>query len=57
MYIRSKEESVRRKRNGLVSHILLHRGGLPDVSLTGPGRTLSRGRGGGSTITLRSRST
>jgi|SRR5215207_5447772 len=32
--MRSKEESARRKRNGLVSHILLQRGNLPDVSLT-----------------------
>jgi mannose-6-phosphate isomerase-like protein (cupin superfamily) len=34
MYMRSKEESARRERNGLVSHILLQRGDLPAVSLT-----------------------
>ena len=34
MYTRSKEESPRRERNGLVSHILLQRGDLSDVGLT-----------------------
>ncbi|CAN5271298.1 hypothetical protein BH24ACT19_BH24ACT19_20840 [soil metagenome] len=34
MYTRSKEESSRRERGGLVSHILLQRGDLPDVGLT-----------------------
>jgi mannose-6-phosphate isomerase-like protein (cupin superfamily) len=34
MYTRSKEESPRRERGGLVSHILLQRGDLPDVGLT-----------------------
>lgn len=34
MYTRSKEESPRRERSGLVSHILLQRGDLPDVGLT-----------------------
>ena len=34
MYMRSKEESARREWIELVSHILLQRGDLPDVSLT-----------------------
>jgi mannose-6-phosphate isomerase-like protein (cupin superfamily) len=34
MNTRSKEESPRRERNGLVSHILLQRGDLSDVGLT-----------------------
>jgi mannose-6-phosphate isomerase-like protein (cupin superfamily) len=33
MYMQSKEESARRERNGLDSHILLQRECLPDVSL------------------------
>jgi mannose-6-phosphate isomerase-like protein (cupin superfamily) len=33
MYIRSKEESARRERDGLDSRIRLQRGDLPDVSL------------------------
>ena len=34
MYTRSKEESPRRERSGLASHILLQRGDLPGVGLT-----------------------
>ena len=34
MYTRSKKESPRRERSGLVSHILLQRGDLSDVRLT-----------------------
>ncbi len=34
MYTRNKEEGPRRERSGLVSHILLQRGDLPEVSLT-----------------------
>jgi mannose-6-phosphate isomerase-like protein (cupin superfamily) len=34
VYTWSKEESHRRKRSGLVSHILLQRGDLSDVGLT-----------------------
>ena len=34
MYTRSKKESPRRERSGLVSHILLQRGDLSDVGLT-----------------------
>jgi len=34
MYIRNKELSPRRERSGLVSHILLPRGDLPEASLT-----------------------
>ena len=34
MYTRNKEESPRRERSGLVSHILLQRGDLPDVGFT-----------------------
>ena len=34
MYTRNKEESPRRERSGLVSHILLQQGALPDVGLT-----------------------
>ena len=34
MYARIKEQSPRRERNGLVFHILLQRGNLPDVGLT-----------------------
>ena len=34
MYTRNKEEGPRRERSGLVSHILLQRGDLPEASLT-----------------------
>lgn len=34
MYTRNKEESPRRERSGLVSHILLQRGDLPEAGLT-----------------------
>src|SRR5215210_5391372 len=34
MYMRNKELSPRRERSGLVSHILLQRGDLPEASLT-----------------------
>ena len=34
MYTRSKEESPKRERSGLVSHILLQQGDLPEVGLT-----------------------
>ncbi|MDQ4064160.1 MAG: cupin domain-containing protein, partial [Actinomycetota bacterium] len=34
MYTRSKKESPRRERSGLVSHILLQQGDLPEVGLT-----------------------
>ena len=34
MYMRNKELSPRRERGGLVSHILLQRGDLPEASLT-----------------------
>ncbi len=34
MYTRSKEESPRRERSGLVSHIFLQQGDLPEVGLT-----------------------
>ncbi len=34
MYKRNKEESPRRERSGLVSHILLQQCDLPDVGLT-----------------------
>ena len=58
MYMQSKEESARRERNGLDSHILLQRECLPDVSLPATWvDVLSWGRGGGSKITLLSRST
>ena len=34
MYTRNKEESPKRERSGLVSHILLQRGDLPHADLT-----------------------
>ena len=34
MYTRNKEESPRRERSGLVSHILLQRGDLTEAGLT-----------------------
>lgn len=34
MYTRNKEEGPRRERSGLVSHILLQQGDLPESSLT-----------------------
>lgn len=34
MYTRNKEESPGRQRSGLVSHILLQRGDLPEAGLT-----------------------
>lgn len=33
MYVRNKEESPKRERSGLVSHILLQQGDLPNVGL------------------------
>lgn len=34
MYTRNKDESPRRERSGLVSHILLQRSDLPEAGLT-----------------------
>ena len=55
MYTRSKKESPRRERNGLVAHILLQRGDLSDVGLMANWADVAPGFSSGPMNTPRSR--
>ena len=57
MYTRSKEESPRRERNGLVSHLLLQHGDLSNVGLMANWADVAPGSSSGPTNTPRSRCT